>query len=356
VRRGAALGLAWTVVVLAACPEEAPPARELVRPVKIVEVGQRSQERREYPGRIRAAQYAELGFEVPGRIVELAVKEGDRVTKGQVLARLDARDYQAELSRTNAKLQHAATERDRAKTLYEKQVKPRSEYELRERQLEVERANLATARKAVEDTVLRAPFDGVMARRLVSDFRNVQAKEPVLIVQDDTRLELKVAVPERDLAGRTGARPSAAEITERIRPRAVLSALPDREFAARLTELAEVADPSTRTFEATFAFERPEGVNVLGGMTAKLRIDVPVRDAAAGVSLPAASVVSGSGEAPYVWVVDPGSMKVTQRTLRVGSLAGSQLEVESGLAEGEWVVISGVHQLREGDTVRRLGP
>lgn len=339
---------------LVGCGDEPAAPPEVVRPVKITEVGRRAAERREYPGRIRAVQYSEMGFEVPGRIVEFPVTEGSRVQKGQVLARIDARDYEAERAKATAKLQHAATERDRAKILYEKQVKAKSEYELRERLLEVARADVATARKAVEDTVLRAPFDGVLARKLVSDFRNVQAKEPVLIVQDDSSLEIKVGVPERDLTGGSGARRNAAEITDRIRPRVVLSALPDREFPARLTELAEVADPTTRTFEATFAFAKPEGVNVLGGMTAKLRIDVSAGEQTEGVSLPATSVVADSGDAPYVWVVDPASMRVTRRTVSVGRLVGTQIQVESGLSAGEWVAVSGVHQLRDGDTVRRL--
>jgi RND family efflux transporter MFP subunit len=346
---------ACALIGLAGCGDETPAPREVVRPVKIIEVGQRAEERREYPGRIRTVQYSEMGFEVPGRIVEFSVTEGDRVKKGQVLARLDQRDYQAALAKATAKLQHAASERDRMKTLYEKNVKPKAEYDLRERLFEVEQANVATARKAVEDSVLRAPFDGVLARKLVSDFRNVPAKESVLIVQDDSSLVIKASVPERDLTQWSGKRPSAAEITERIRPRVVVSALPDREFGARLTELASVADPTTRTFEATFAFAKPDGVNVLGGMTAKVRIDVPAREQDAGVSLPTASVVSDSSETPYVWVVDPGTMKVTQRRVGVGSLGGSQVRIESGLDAGEWVVVSGVHQLREGDTVRRAG-
>jgi RND family efflux transporter MFP subunit len=341
---------------VAACGEEPPPPRESVRPVKIVEVSLHGGERREYPGRIRATQYAEIGFEVPGRIVELPVREGDRVEAGHVLARLDARDYEAALAAAQAKLQHAAAEAERARILYEKGVKPKSELDLAQRMHEVRKAETAEARKAVEDAVLRAPFAGVVARKLVTDFRNVQAKERVLVVQDDSSLEIKVSVPERDVVGRSGARPPVEEITRRIRPRVVLTAIPDREFPARLTELAEVADPTTRTFEATFAFARPEGVNALGGMTAKLRVDVPAAEGGAAVALPATSIVSDSRDAPYVWVVDPGTMQVRRRSVTLGPLAGSQVKVEAGLAEGDWVVVSGVHQLSDAMTVRRLEP
>jgi len=339
---------------VAGCGEEPPPAPEIARPVKIVEVGRGAAERREYPGRIRAVQYSEMAFEVPGRIVEFSVKEGERVEEGQALARLDPRDYEAKLRAATAKLEHAATERERARILYEKQVKPKAEYDMAARYYDVQAADAATAQKALEDTVLRAPFTGVMARKLVTDFSNVQAKQPVLIVQDDSSLEIKVSVPERDLTGRTAAPRNLDEISRRIQPRVVLSSVAEREFPARLTELAEVADPTTRTFEATFAFERPEGTNVLGGMTAKVVLDVPAREGAAGVALPSSSVVSDSEEEPFVWVVDPATMQVTRRVVELGPLSGSDVRVQAGLDAGEWVVVSGVHQLREGTTVRRL--
>ncbi len=348
------LGLALTLCLVPGCSEEAPPAPEVARPVKIIEVGRGSVEGREYPGRIRAGQYSEMAFEVPGRIVEFSAKEGERVEKGQALVRLDPRDYEATLQAAMAKLEHAATERDRAKVLWEKEVKPRSEYDRAERFYEVQAADVNIAKKAVEDTVLRAPFTGVMARKLVSDFENVQAKQPVLIVQDDSSLELKVSVPERDLTGRQGGSRDLAEINARIRPRVVLSSVPDREFPAHLTELAEVADPTTRTFEATFAFEQPEGTNVLGGMTAKVLLDVPATQRSGGLALPTSSVVSDSGNEPYVWVVDPATMKVSRRTVALGPMSGPEVRILRGLDAGELVVVSGVHQLREGATVRRL--
>jgi RND family efflux transporter MFP subunit len=348
---GALLLAPW---LLAGCGEQAPPEPEVVRPVKIVEVGQGSAARREYPGRIRAVQYSEMAFEVPGRIVEFSVKEGERVTEGQALVRLDPRDYESKLQAATARLEHAATERERARILYEKKVKPKAEYDMAARYYDVQAADAATAKKALEDTVLRAPFTGVMARKLVTDFSNVQAKQPVLIVQDDSSLEVKVSVPERDLTGRTTAPRDLDEISRRIHPRVVLSSVPDREFPARLTELAEVADPTTRTFEATFAFGRPEGTNVLGGMTAKVVLDVPAQAGTPGVALPASSVVSDSAEAPYVWVVDPATMQVSRRAVELGPLSGSEVRVQAGLDAGEWVVASGVHQIREGATVRRL--
>jgi len=348
----AALALAF-----AGCSEEAPPPVEGPRPVKLLEIGGGGgTETREYPGRIKAGQYSEMGFEVAGRVTEIVYTEGAQVKQGAVLARLDPRDYQARYDSSSAKASHARSERDRYKEMYEKEVKPYSEYELRMRAYDVAQADLQEAKKALDDTVLRAPFDGVMARKLVEQFENVQAKQPVLVMQNDDMLEIKVSVPERDLAQGSGEKLDVERLTRRISPRVVISSLPDRQFAASLSEVASVADPTTRTFEATFRFAKPEGANVLGGMTAKVIVSIGGGNARADLWIPASAVVSDVDEGPTVWVVDPSALTVSARRVELGDLSGERVAILQGLEAGETVAISGVHQLRDGMTVRRYQP
>lgn len=352
--RGALVAFSIVVVIAAGCGEEPPPPVEVIRPVKILEIGADAQRStREYPGRIKAGQYSEMSFEVPGKVTEFVYKEGSAVDAGAVLARIDPRDYQAQYDASQAELQHARAERDRFKVMYDEQVKPFAEYELRMRAFEVKEAELKITKKALDDTVLRAPFDGVMARKLVEEYENVLAKEPVLVMQNDDLLELKVNVPERDLAGGRPRDETDEELAARLRPRVVISSLPDREFPARLKELSNIADPTTRTFEATFLFEKPEGLNVLGGMTAKIVIDVSQRVGGKGVLVPASAVVAGDGRDGAVWIVDPSSLTVSRRDVVVGELTGSSIRVESGLELGESIAVSGVHELREGMQIRR---
>jgi multidrug efflux pump subunit AcrA (membrane-fusion protein) len=209
------------------------------------------------------------------------------------------------------------------------------------------------AEKAYEDTILRAPFAGVVGRKLVVDFANVQAKQPILVLQDTSHLEMVVNVPERDFAVGPRATPALDELTERLQPFIVVSSLPDRKFPARLKELATAADPVTRTFAVTFRFATPEDVNVLPGMTAK----VVVR--AAGTAgdrtlIPAHAAGGASDGEAFVWLVDPDAMTVTRRPVTLGPLQGDQVEVRSGLVAGDVVAISGVALLRDGMQVRRF--
>ncbi len=346
-------GLAALVGVAAlACGDEPPPAEPVVRPIKILVIGSGGSGRTiELPGEIQAAERADLGFEVAGLITELPVIEGQEVAKGEVIGRLDPRDYQSALDAANAKLRQTKADYERRLALYKKDIISEAEMELRKRTYEVAQTEVATAAKAVGDTILRAPFDGVVARKLKQERENVQAKEPVVRFQDDSELEIVVAVPERAMVNARG-RVSNAEVTRRVKPRVEISSLPGRQFPAVVTESAAVADPVTRTFAVTVAFEKPDDANILPGMTA--RVVVTPSGTEEGYTLPVTAVVGGTDKDPFVWIIDPKTMAAQMQKVVLGDLSGSLVEVKSGLEEGQLVALSGVRKLRPGMVVRRL--
>jgi len=355
-RRGGALAALLMGVALAlACVEEAPEPEVVARPVKLLAIGgPGSGTTLEFSGEIRPAQQADMGFEVAGKLVSFLVNEGQRVAAGTVLARLDPRDYESKLAEAEARASQAATEVERYRYLVEQGVNAPRDLELRERNYKVLAAELAIARKAVEDTVLRAPFAGNVARKLVEDRANVQAKEPVLILQDASNLEVRVSVPERDLAGGRTEDIDFDALNARLQPEVMVSALPDRVFSARLTELATAADPTTRTYQATFRFVNPPDVSVLPGMTARVRIQRGGRAvrAPAPIRVPAYAVGADAQNRPFVWAIDADSLTVHRRIVAVGEMHGDQIEVESGLRAGDVIAVSGIRQLREGLPVR----
>jgi RND family efflux transporter MFP subunit len=345
-------------LAVAGCGEEAPEPEEVARPVKILEVrGSGATSTREYPGRIRAIQQADMAFEVPGKIVEFRFTEGEQVQEGEVLARLDDRDYQARLDSSQAQADNARVNFERAQKLFEEGALSALERDRRRTVYDTAEADLREASKAVEDTALRAPFTGVMARKLVEDYENVQAKQTVLILQDESNLEIRVSVPERDMTGGAARNLDPEEITRRIEPRVIVTAIPDREFPARVKQVAMIADPTTRTFEATFVIERPTDVSVLPGMTAKVIISAAAEAAGrSGMRIPASATVADDEGNAFVWVLDPSNMTVRSVPVELGQLSGSDVSILSGLSDGDQIAISGVHQLREGMAVRRFEP
>jgi RND family efflux transporter MFP subunit len=309
---------------------------------------------REFPGKISAAQTADVAFEVSGRMTEFPVDEGQRVEKGAVLARLDPRDFQAAVDAKTASEKAALAEAERTRALFEADVAPQQQLDVAERNYEMLKAKSATAHKALEDSVLRAPFAGEVARKLVDDFANIRAKDPILILQDNSHLEIVIDIAEADYVRVKPGVDNAAR-TARANPRVIVGAIPDREFPARISELAKVADPTTRTYAMTLIFDNPPDVNILPGMTAKVRVGGPgTQDVLESIWLPARAARTDDTDEAFVWVVDATSMKVQRTPVTLGELSGDLVQITGGLESGQQIATSGVHHLRDGMQVRRL--
>ena len=344
------------LVSLLACEQAPPETPEIVRPVRMITISSlQGGDSLSYPGEIQGAQNVNIAFEVPGRIVEMPAQEGIDVSTGDVLARLDPADFQSALDAATARARASKETFDRFSEVFERGAISRQELDTRRRQYEVDQANLASAQKALDDTVLRAPFTGRIGRTFVDNFANVQAKQEILLLQDLSEFEVVVNVPEQDwLRAKPGL--TLAQQTQRVQPSVSLSNLPGRSFPAAITEVAAAADPVTRTFAARARFDPPDDVVILPGMSATVTVrvtdtadDMPMR-----VLVPANAVVAGNDGNSYVWKIvgDPTAASMTPVT--VGQLSGSEIEIVDGLETGDRIAVSGVQHLAEGMRVTEL--
>ena len=343
-------------VLLAACEKEAAETPEIIRPVRMLSIETlQGGETLSYPGEILGVQNAELAFEVPGRLVELPAEEGIEVDERQLLAKLDPADFRASLDAAEAEYRNAKETFERFEEVFSKGAISRQDFDNQRRQFEVAEASLATARKALSDTELRAPFAGRIGRVFVDNFNNIQAKQSILLLQDLSQLDIIVNVPEQDWQR---ARPglTLAQQTERAKPFVTLPTFPDREFPARITEVAASADPVTRTFAARGRFDPPEDIVILPGMSATVtvRIDPDTAGLQNAVQIPANAVVGGNDGGSYVWMVDDATMTVSLAPVTVGQMSGSGITVIDGLSAGDRIAVSGLQQLAEGMKVREL--
>jgi RND family efflux transporter MFP subunit len=339
---------------LAGCEKAEPPAAEapdVSRPAEILEVtaaALRSDLR--FPGRVRAVQRVELAFNVPGQIIEYPVNEGQEIAAGGLIARLNPADYETALAAARAELDAATADYERVQKLWEKsQAVPRAEVDRKRTAMDVARARFAAAQKELDDTRLTAPFAGVVARRLAESFQNVQAKEPVVSLQNPDQLEIVIHVPERVVRGEP----------KRVAGFAVFADLPQRRFPVTLKSFTTEADPQTQTYEVVLGLTRPPDLRVLPGMAVEVlpdtaAIETDAAKAEAGVLIPIEAITATADRTPTVWVVDPETSRVSRRAVETGPVQGGDVTVLKGLAPGERIVTAGVHQLRDGMRVHPL--
>jgi RND family efflux transporter MFP subunit len=348
------LSLPIFVALIAGCGGEIQEEVEVTRPVKMIALGMEGGATGlEYPGSVSDAQEAQLSFEVDGQVISFPVVEGQTVRSGQVLAQVDPRDYEAsrnaDLAASNEKLANY----ERLQDLYAADAVSLQDLDVARREYEVATARLEISQKAVDDTRLRALFSGVVARTLVEQFENVRAKQPILLLQSGSGLEMRVNIPERDVVFGGRGR-NLEELNARANAEVEIAALPGRRFPARLTEFASAADPVTRTFRATVAFAQPDDAQILPGMTGKVVTNPALAgDTQSRYWVPSAAVAVADDGDWYVWRVDPATMQVARVRVEVGPMSGAEVEITGALELGDLIATSGVPHLREGMRVSR---
>jgi RND family efflux transporter MFP subunit len=312
-------------------------------------VGGMSGGRLTFPGTTQAADRAELSFRVAGPLIEFPINEGDRVVQGQLLARIDPRDFRIALAEAKAAYDQAEADAQRYRRLYEREAVPLADLELATARRDVARARFEQAQADLRDTELRAPFAGQIGMTYVENFEDVVAKEPVLSLHDVGQIEIVVNVPESIMATiRGGTTPTIVT---------TFDVAPNRSYPMRVKEFAVAADPATQTFPITFTMPQPADLNVLPGMTALVIVsDLQLGEAGdVPITVPAHAVFSDPSGATQVWVVDTEARTVHRREVRVGPVTGTEsIVVLDGLMPGETIAVAGIYQLEEGQEIRLL--
>lgn len=294
-------------------------------------------------GVIEAIRSSTLAAQTPGRIVELRVNAGDRVTKGQVLARIDPREAadgvamsRAQVARTEADLSNATANLERTQKLVAHNFvskaaldKARAEHDAARAQLAAARASASQSVTVQGHTVITAPFSGVVSERLVDLGDMAQPGRPLLSVFDPKDLRAVAYVPQDRVAAIRGDRGAAIE----------LLAVQQRILATRVTILPS-ADPRTHTTQVRV--DLPDALQgVFPGQFARVHFTI---GNARKLVIPAAAVVHRSEVAGAYVVGTDGTISLRQ--LRLGESAGEPgIEVLAGIHPGEKVALDPVAAL-----------
>ena len=344
-------------VGLAACGKEAAPPEPQLRPVRYqkVTVGDIDSSRT-LVGVARMGTEADLSFRVPGTVEAVEVSLGHRVSKGQVLARLDPVDYElqvqeaaAGLALAEASVRKAEADYDRSRALYESNNSSRSELDAARAGAESARSQVDAASKRLElarqqlgYTTLRAPVDGAIALKDLEVNENVEAGTAVFMLTSGSLVEVEFAVPEIMITGLEEGMPVVVKF----------DAIGDREFAANITEVGVAVTGSSAAFEAVVRL-REETPMVRSGMAAEVMIQPQAATRMEGLIVPWVSV-GEDRDGRFVFVVEPkgdGTGIVHRRSVTLGEV-GKEIEILDGIAEGDLLVTAGTRRMVDGMRVK----
>ncbi len=335
------------VVALAGCGNGQPPEGESA----VAEVSERIpvEIKPARLGRISAFYSATASLEADGRaqvvpriagqVIELLAEEGDLVTAGQVLARLDAERLRLELVRSQADLKRLEQDLARQREMRERDMISAEVFERLQFEVEAQRAEHELARLELSYSDISAPISGVVSERMVRVGNMVNTADPVFEITALDPLQAVLDVPERELSRLAAGQTALLQA----------DALPGESFTGQVVRIAPVIDPESGTFRVTVELGGAEG-RLRPGMFGRFSIVYDQRDDV--VLVPAAAVLSEDGRSS-VFVVSDG--RAERRAVVPGYRDNGHYEIIEGLQAGEQIVVTGQASLRSGAEVLVIG-
>ena len=321
-----------------------------------------------YPGVVKSLKHAELFFRVSGPVKENNLKVGQLVKEGEVLMRIDQRDYQREIDKLRQDLKINKDQSDlnkkqfqRTEALYKQQAISKSEYDAALSKANVSDAQLKSLEESIKkaqdklaDTSLRAPFSGVITDLRIKQFEIAQANVPVMSIDDLREVEVHISVPSGNMPV------MGFKDTQRVKEEVFDITFPgrgDRILKGTVNGFKAIAEGNSETYDVALKVKTPEDFVLLPGMSAEV-INVPNRkiNKSDAVSIPFASVFK-RGEKSLVWVFNQTTKGISAREVTLGEpVSDNNLQVLSGLESGEFIIGAGVDWLSEDNTIRVMNP
>jgi RND family efflux transporter MFP subunit len=278
----------------------------------------------EVTGQVAPIYQATLSSRFQGSIDKLLVREGTKVSKGQLLIQLDSRDLRAELARVNAEIENAKAHLDRMNQLYIQDAVSKQEMENATRAYRVAEASRNAVEAQLSYTTVRAPFDGVITEKKVEAGELASPGQPLLKMEDPLHLRLEATVAEGDLRS----------VSQGYTIPILIDALGGQELIGRVSQILPAGDPQTHTFMVKVDLPKAEGLRT--GMFGRFPLEKGVTQT---ILVPVTTLVE-RGELSSVYVV--GVDRIARlRWVKVGRRFDKQVEILSGINEGERVLVDG---------------
>ncbi|MGH7539405.1 MAG: efflux RND transporter periplasmic adaptor subunit [Gemmatimonadota bacterium] len=340
--------LALAPALLAACGDRRaaeappPPSDEQIVPVQTARAELGSLTRTAtVSGSIEPIRRVFVNSQMSSEVVGVEAEEGDAVSAGQVLARLDDRQLQSQLASAEASFEVTEAAFERARQLREREVITQAEYDQARTEHAAATARLELVRTQLEYSVIRAPIDGVVTERNLEVGNIVSPQTRLFSIDDISTMVVLVRVSELDVV----------HLRPGVEVEVALDAFPDRSFPGRIRRVFPAADPATRLVPVEVALSGEGNRLARPGFLARVTFRLESRDGVVLVPLRAILAQSG-GDA--VFVVEEGH--AYRRTVTTGLISEERIEIVQALEAGEEVIVEGQSTLRDGAAVRVVAP
>lgn len=295
---------------------------------------------RSYSGSIESGEGTEVSFNVPGTIKSIAVKPGDKVKAGQLIATLDDRSYVNSYNIALATLNEAKDAYARLQKLHEANALP--DIKWNEMQAKLQQAQNAAdiAKRAVDDCRIYAPISGRVIERTADVGQTVLTAIPVMKIAGLNEVKISISVPEAEISAMTPGRTA----------KVVVEALNGLSINARLAEQGVVANPLSRAYSVKFRVANPDG-RLLPGMLCTLSLNPLEGDTThTSITLPPQAVLLSADNQHFVWTVKEGK---AQRTfVDQGGMTAEGIIITSGIAPGDSIIIAGMQKVSNGTAIK----
>lgn len=348
------------LLMLSGCGKKEEEAAPVIRPVRYQQVFSTGGSRiRTFSGITRAGLESKLSFNVSGTVSRVGVEVGDQVGSGDVIARIDPKDYrlqveeaEAALRRQQAQERNASANYERTRSLYENGHTSLNELDGARAGFETAQAAVRSAEKSLElarsrlnYTTLSAPVDGSIASVDVELNENVRPGQVVVVLTSGSQPEVEVSVPEVLIA----------DIKAGSEVIVTLDAVPDKRFPATVTEVGVSATGMATTFPVTARLKETDP-GIRPGMAAEISFSFESTGDTDRISVPPVAV-GEDRDGRFVFIVKDVTDEIgtaARVAVRVGELTNDGLEITEGLEDGDLLVTAGVNKLVDGQQVKLL--
>lgn len=317
-------------------PTEAPPVKVSVLTVEKND----NTNKREYSGTVSSSTTTTVSFSVGGTIKELNIKEGQKISKGQVIGRIDNGDYVNSNNMAQAELAQAKDAYERLKKLHDSNALPDIKWVEIQQKLKQAGNAAEITQRTLNDATLHSPVSGTISRKFVEAGQSVVPVEPVCEIISSDNLTINIAVAENEISSFNMGEKAQIEFDSTdISP-----------MEGKVTQKSVTADPLTRAFTVKIDISS-QGGKVLPGMTGNVYFEAEKssENNTPELTLPSQAVLLDADNRNFVWIVKNGMAE--RRFVTADELVANGVTIKSGLNPGDSIIVAGMQKVGTGSKV-----